>query len=102
MAAVTKTNYGECKSAADNAVDEIVNARREFNVHFTTFWHLAHLATFDSRTGPITTSWSLIAYAGKKWKDGITSEFTSFDGKLTRILSWMEDKLFPRGFGQQK
>lgn len=85
------------KSTIDAAVNAVLDARREFNIYFTTFWHLAHLATYASQLQPISASWYVIASAGKIWKNGMDAEsYFLFDSKLTKELAWMEKKLLDK------
>lgn len=77
-----------------DVVDPMVSARREFNVHFATFWHLTHLAVFDRnppRYGPI---WMITNSAGQKWRAKMNSiDFKEFNGKLCKCLDFMDEKL---------
>lgn len=77
-----------------DAVDAMVNARREFNVHFTTFWHLVHLATYNSGLDHIETSWRMLSTVAGVWKKDIGSEgWWQFNCKMTNELDSIHKKL---------
>lgn len=84
----------ECKTQLSPALSNLTAARRKFNIHFTTFWHLAHLTSVYDEEFNVNESWMIINAAGAEWKrpqkDGT---FFKFDNQLAIELSFMDEKI---------
>lgn len=67
------------------------NAEHEFNVHFSTFWHLTYLVTVNNISIPISENWNMMNNLGREWRYGLSfSSFRTFNSELTKSLEWMD------------
>lgn len=85
----------EWKNRNVESADElVVDARRKFNTHFATFWHLTHLATGCDSDSDVKESWNTINNTGREWKKSMDKDdFFEFDHQLSNELIFMEEKI---------
>lgn len=87
----------ECKTQLSPPLSNLTAARRKYNIHFATFWHLTHLASVCSNDSNIGEIWYLLNSAGRQWKSSQEEgNFHLFDYKLTSELHFMEDRISNR------
>lgn len=65
----------------------------KFNVYFTTFWHLTHLASANSGDSDINATWQVTNSAGRNWRYGLTWEqYSNLNGKVFTKLKFLQNK----------
>lgn len=71
-------------------------ARRKFNVHFTTFWHLVYLATANAmEDDDLRAVWQVTNRAGGVWIAHLSANnFYKINEAITIRLSFMDEKLY--------
>lgn len=76
------------------SVSAVAAARRKFNVYFTTFWHLVHLAASNCWGSDIAVTWEVTSLAGLKWGTGLSWEHRSkLDQKVYILLKFVQNEL---------
>lgn len=78
-------------------LSETAAAKRRFNIYFTTFWHLTHLASVSAVDRDIKASWLVLGRTSYRWRNSMdSSSFHAFDAKLASSLKFMEEKISNR------